>query len=203
MDVQLKELIDKIKNDGVKSAEESAQTIISEAETKASQIILNAEKKAKDLQESSKRDAELTKQSSLDAVKQSSRDLVIDLKKEIQSIFENLIKVDTAEALKGSGLSEAIIAVLSNWNKDSVADLSVMLPESEEAGVIKSINSKFVNLIKDGLEVKPHKGLDAGFKISVKDGNVYYDFTAEGVGLMMAEYLSPILANFVKDVKES
>jgi len=203
MDVQLKELIDKIKNDGVKSAEESAKSIISEAENKASQIILNAEKKAKDLQESSKRDAEITKQSSTDAVKQASRDLVIDLKKEIQNIFENLIKEETGKALTGNELSSAIIAVLSNWSKDSVSDLSVMIPESQEKEVIKSINDKFANLLKDGLEIKPHKNLDAGFKLSVKDGNAYYDFSADGIGQMMAEYLSPNLANFVKDVKES
>ncbi len=203
MDVQLKELIDKIKNDGVKSAEESAGAIISEAETKAEQIIKSAEKKAADLKESSIKDAELAKQSGVDAVKQSARDLVIDLKKEIEGIFENLIKSGSEDSLKGDGLSNAIIAVLNNWDKDSVSDLTVLLPESEETNVKKSINSKFGDLVKSGLEIKPHKGIEAGFKISEKDGNVYYDFTAEGVGQMMAEYLSPSLAKFVKDVKES
>jgi V/A-type H+/Na+-transporting ATPase subunit E len=203
MDVQLKELIDKIKNDGVKSAEESAAAIISEAEAKAKQIILDAEKKAKDLQENSQRDAEVSKQSSIDAVKQAARDLVIDLKKEIETIFENLIKSGTEESLKGDELSSAIIAVLNNWNKDSVSDLSVMLPVDQEEAVVKSINKKFGDLLKEGLEIKPHKGIEAGFKISEKDGNVYYDFSAEGLGQMMAEYLSPALSNFVKDVKES
>lgn len=203
MDVQLKELIDKIKNDGVKSAEESAQAIITEAEKKAAQIIQAADKKANDLLDSSKRDAEVAKQSSTDAVKQAARDLVIDLKKEIQNIFENLIKTETEQALTGNELSSAIIAVLGNWDKNNVTDLSVMLPETEKEAVVKSINSKFADLLKDGLEVNPHKGIEAGFKISEKDGNVYYDFSAEGVGQMMAEYLSPVLANFVKDVKES
>ena len=203
MDVQLKELIDKIKNDGVKSAEESAKAIISEAEKKAEEIINGAQKKAVDLKESSTREAELSKQSSIDAVKQSARDLVIDLKKEIEGVFATLIKSGSEDALKGDGLSNAIIAVLNNWDKNSVSDLAVLLPEAEEAEVKKSINSKFSELIKKGLEIKPHKGIDAGFKISEKDGNVYYDFSAEGVGQMMAEYLSPGLAQFVKDVKES
>ena len=203
MDVQLKELIDKIKNDGVKRAEESAQEIVTKAEAKATQIIKTAEKKAVDLKESSIKDAELTKQSGVDAVKQSARDLVIDLKKEIEGIFDSLIKSGSEDSLKGDGLSNAIIAVLNNWDKDSIPDLTVLLPESEEINVKKTISSKFGDLVKSGLEIKPHKGLDAGFKISEKDGNVYYDFSAEGVGQMMAEYLSPTLAQFVKDVKES
>lgn len=203
MDVQLKELIDKIKNDGVKSAEESAKSIISEAEAKAEKIIKEAEKKADDLKAAAVKDAELSKQSSIDAVKQSARDLVIDLKKDIERIFDRLIKSETEAALKGETLGDAIVAVLTNWDKDKTSDLSVLLPEDKKDEVIKVINSKFKGLIEAGLEIKPNKSIDAGFKISEKNGNAYYDFSAEGVGQLMAEYLSPSLAKLVKDVKES
>ena len=47
MDVQLQELIDKIKKDGVASAENASATIIAEAEKKAAQIVAEAEAKAK------------------------------------------------------------------------------------------------------------------------------------------------------------
>ena len=46
MDIQLQELIDKIKNDGVASAEAKAKEIIAEAEKKAASIISSAEEKA-------------------------------------------------------------------------------------------------------------------------------------------------------------
>ena len=42
MDVQLQELIDKIKKDGVASAEASSAAIIAEAEAKAAEIINSA-----------------------------------------------------------------------------------------------------------------------------------------------------------------
>ncbi|MBN2834575.1 MAG: V-type ATP synthase subunit E [Candidatus Delongbacteria bacterium] len=203
MDVQLKELIDKIKNDGVKSAEESAKAIITDAESKAKQILLDAEKKANDLKTSSQREAELVKQSSTDAVKQAARDLVIDLKKEIEGIFSNLVKSGVESALTGEALGDAIVAVLSNWDKDKVSNLSVLLPANDEEAVKKVISKKLGDLLKSGLEIKPVKTISAGFKVSEKDGNAYYDFSAEGVGEMMATYLSPSLAGFVKDVKES
>lgn len=202
MDVQLKELIDRIKNDGVKTAEDTAKNIISEAEKKAQVIIENAEKKAADLKESSIQSAELNKQSGINAIKQSARDLVIDLKKEIEGIFDSFIKSETENALKGEGLSKAITAVLNNWNKDSVSDLSILLPESELNNVKKTLNAKFSSEMKSGLEIKPNKSIDSGFKIAEKGGNVYYDFSAEGIGQMMAQYLSPQLAEFVKEVKE-
>ena len=43
MDVQLQELIDKIKKDGIANAESEAQKIIAEAEKKAQSIIADAE----------------------------------------------------------------------------------------------------------------------------------------------------------------
>ena len=46
MDVQLQELIDKIKKDGVTAAEKEAAKIIADAEKKADSITKNAEEKA-------------------------------------------------------------------------------------------------------------------------------------------------------------
>ena len=46
MDVQLQELIDKIKKDGVASAEAAASDIIAQAEKKAAALIAEAEDKA-------------------------------------------------------------------------------------------------------------------------------------------------------------
>ena len=49
MDIQLQELIDKIKKDGVAASEQQSALIVSEAEKKAAGIIAEAEKKADDM----------------------------------------------------------------------------------------------------------------------------------------------------------
>ena len=54
MDVQLQELIDKIKKDGVASAEASSAAIIAEAEKKAAAVIAEAEAKAAEIINSAK-----------------------------------------------------------------------------------------------------------------------------------------------------
>lgn len=203
MDVQLKELIEKIKSDGVKSAEESAAKILAEAESKAKTIVAEAEKKAQSLKDNGIREAELAKQSGIEAIRQSARDLVIDLKKEIEALFDSIIKNETEAALTGKGLSDAVLTVLGNWDSNKVADLKVLLPEAEAAAVKEAVKGKMAAAVEKGLEIVPFPGVDAGFKIAVKDGNIYYDFTAEGVGQMMSEYLSPSLAQIVQDTKES
>ena len=49
MDVQLQELIDKIKKDGVASAENEAAKIVAEAEKNAEKIIADAQEKAAEI----------------------------------------------------------------------------------------------------------------------------------------------------------
>ncbi len=45
MEVQVQELIEKIKNDGIQSAEKRAEEIISEAQNKAASIVRDGERK--------------------------------------------------------------------------------------------------------------------------------------------------------------
>ena len=54
MDVQLQELIDKIKKDGVAAAEKDAAKIIADSEKKAEAIIEEAQSKAADIIKSAK-----------------------------------------------------------------------------------------------------------------------------------------------------
>jgi cell division septum initiation protein DivIVA len=55
MDVQLQELIDRIKSEGVASAEKQAAVIVEEAEKKAQAIIAEAEEKANAVIEDAKK----------------------------------------------------------------------------------------------------------------------------------------------------
>ena len=57
MDIQLQELVDKIKKDGVDAASAEASKIVQEAEGKASAIIANAQKEADALIQGGKNEA--------------------------------------------------------------------------------------------------------------------------------------------------
>jgi len=203
MDVQLQELIDKIKTEGVKKSEEESAKIIADAQEKAKQIIKDAEKQANSLKEQSQKESALNKQSSIDAVKQASRDIVIELKKEIEGIFNLIIKSNTSDVFSGNSLELAILKIIENWDKDNLADISVLLPESDLDKVKKFLNEKLAKEILNGLEIKPNKNLDIGFQISQKDGNSYFDFSADGIAQLIYSYLSPQLAGMLIGEKEA
>ncbi|MBB6478977.1 V-type ATP synthase subunit E [Spirochaeta isovalerica] len=197
MDVQLKELIEKIKTDGVKTAEDKAAEILRNAEIKSAEIIDNANKEAQRIKEDAKTEAARAEQSGREALKQAGRDLIIDVKGQVGDLFTGLIKAGTADALSGKALTEGIASVIGNWKGD-VEDLSVLVSEKQLKEIDKELKSKLAKEIKAGLEVKPYKGAAAGFRVSEKDGKAFFDFTDEVLADYLSRYLNASLAETLK-----
>ena len=52
--------------------------------------------------------------------------------------------------------------------------------------------------ISKGLEIKPDKTLSNGFRIGLKDGSAFYDYSAESVAELFSAYLNPRVAAILK-----
>ena len=62
----------------------------------------------------------------------------------------------------------------------------------------KSLSTSLKAEIKKGLEIKPDSTLTAGFRIGVKNGAAFYDYSAESLAEMFAAYLNPKVAALMK-----
>lgn len=193
MDVQVKELIEKIKNDGVKSAEETAAGIISDAEKKAAALMEKAGKDASEIKSQAQNEASRMEQAGKEALKQAGRDLLISVRKDVEGLFDSVVKSGTAEVLKGDSLKECIVTVLKSWNSEEVKDLTVMVPENLLKDLEADMKKQLKGEIEKGLEIKPFNDIEAGFRISSKDGRAFYDFSDDELMTMLSKYLSPSL----------
>ena len=197
MDVQLKELIEKIKTDGVKNAEEKTAEIIRKAEIKSAEIIDNANKEAQAIKDAGKAEAARSEQSGKEALKQAGRDLLLDVRSQMSDLYSGLLKSGTAESLSGKALTEGIVSIIKNWKGD-LEDLSVLISESQLGEIEKELKSKMAKEIKDGLEIKPYKGSTAGFRVSEKDGKAFFDFTDEVLADYLSRYLNASISETLK-----
>ncbi|MBO5305996.1 MAG: V-type ATP synthase subunit E, partial [Clostridia bacterium] len=77
MEIQLQELIDQIKKDGVATAEAEAKTIVETARSDAEKIIFGAQAQADKILTDAKTEAERMTKSSEDAIRQAGRNLLI------------------------------------------------------------------------------------------------------------------------------
>lgn len=203
MEVRLKELIEKIKNEGVKTAEEKSNEIIKEAQAKAGKIVSDAQKKADLIIQNGKAEVEKYKNSGDMALKQAGRDLLINLKGKLKDVFSLVVETETNSALSSGVLERAIIELIKSWNKDELKDLNILIPEKLLKEVEVSLKNKLAEELKSGLEIKPFSNIDAGFRVSKKDGSAYYNFTDKGIAEVLSQYLNPKLNEILsKSIEE-
>ncbi|MCK5736645.1 MAG: V-type ATP synthase subunit E [Spirochaetaceae bacterium] len=199
MDVQLKELIDKIKNDGVKNAEENAARIIADAEVQAAAVLKTAQANADKLRETAIADADKTERSGREALRQAGRDLILTVKGEIETLFSKVLEHETAGVLDGELFSELVSSAVASLSGDKLVEIDILVPEKNFSEVENGLLSKLGKDMSSGMEIKPFKGLKAGFRISMKDGSAFYDFSDSEIAAMLSRSLNPRLASLLSE----
>ncbi|MDR0402663.1 MAG: V-type ATP synthase subunit E [Treponema sp.] len=202
MDIQLHELIDKIKKDGIESASEEASRLKAQAEAEAKRVVDAAKKEAEAILARAKADAERTEKAGVAAVGQASRNLVLEFRAKIQGLLDAIVVKEVSAAFDGDALKKLLPEIIKNWAAKG-DDLAVLLSEGDLRGLESSLKEKLSAELKKGVEFKSDRGLQAGFRIAGKDGAAYYDFSAAAVAELLSAYLNPRLAETLKNaVKE-
>lgn len=200
MDVQLQELIDKIKKDGVTAAEAKAAEIIESANKKAESIIAAAQEKSSEIIKKSKAETERMEKASEEAITQAGRNMLLSFKDSLIKELDSLILSETTAAESKTVLEKLVPETVKAWAKNADAsELSVLLNEKDLKELEKSLTASLKAEISKGLEIKPDKTLSAGFRIGVKNGAAFYDYSAESLAEMFAAYLNPKVAALLKN----
>ena len=198
MDIQLNELIEKIKKEGIESAQAGAAKLKSDAETEAKKLIEDAKHEADTIVERAKEEALRSEKAGVAALEQASRNLILAFKGEIQELLNNLTAQTVVSSYSADVLKEILPEIIKNWAAKNTDSLSVLLSENDLKKLDDSFKSQLVSALKGGVELKAVKKLDSGFHIAEKDGSVFYDFSAETVAAMLSAYLNPKLAEILK-----
>ena len=198
MDIQVQELIDKIKKDGIETASEEAARIKVEAEAEARRIVESAKKEADGIISRGKQDAERSEKAGVAALEQASRNLVLAFKEEIQSLLDKLIGEHVAAHYGDDVLKAALPEMLKAWVTKGENNLAVILPEGELSKLQGFFSEKLTGELWKGVELKSSRKLTTGFHISNKEGSIYYDFSAESAAQLISAYLNPKLAEILK-----
>jgi V/A-type H+-transporting ATPase subunit E len=199
MDIQLQELIEKIKRDGIESASEEASRLKSQAEADAKRIVEAAQREADGIIAKAKTDAERSEKAGIAAVGQASRNLVLAFKAEIQGLLDKITAAETAAAYTDDALKAVLPDLVKGWASKGSDSLDVILPGAQLKKTEAYFKGKLSAEIKKGLELKADRNLEAGFRIINKDGSAYYDFSAEAVAELLSAYLNPRLGDTLKE----
>lgn len=199
MEVQLQELVDKIKKDGVAAAEEKAVSIIQEAEEKAKAIIAEAENEAQTAIKKAETEADRFRKAAESSIEQAGRNTLISFQQGILRKLESIINEETSKTYNADILKTLIPETVKLWVKNNnTEDLAVILAPQDLKTLENTLGAALKNVISKGVELKADDRMAGGFKVGTKDGAAYYDFSAEAVADLFAAYLSPKTAEILK-----
>lgn len=189
MELQIQDLVDSIKRDGIAEAEKKAAQIVSEAKQKADELVRNGAKEAAKLVEDAKKDVSVMQQSGKAAIEQAGRDVILSLKKSINSHFDRLLEKTVSNAMTGEDLVKLIVQVVRS-GMTKVGESAIELSATDFAKLADSLRSELATELKAGLEIRPVPSVSVGFRLSAKDSSSYYDFSAEETTRMLAPFLN-------------
>ncbi len=199
MDVQLNELIEKIKNDGIRSAEDEASRIIVDAQKQAADIVSKAEIEARRIQKVAGVEAEKTERSGTEALRHAGRDLLLTVRSSIEDMFNRIVKSSVTDSLNPELLSQAVMETIRSLAIESLSGVEVQIPENQFALIEPGLRGAMVDEFKKGMKIAPVKGLDAGFRVSIKNGSMFYDFSDQEIVEMLSRFLNPQLVKIISD----
>jgi V/A-type H+-transporting ATPase subunit E len=202
MEIQLQELIDKIKTEGIKTAEQESARLLHDAEKKANDIVAKAHDEASAIVAKGQDEIRRFEQTAKDAVTQAGRNTILSLRARITELFDALIAEQTKEAFTPKVLEEAIVSLIKSWSKKQVTDLQVLLSPSDLKKLENQLKGRLAGELKKGVELKPFPEIKAGFRIAMEDGSAYYNFTDQGIAEILAEYLNPKIAEIVQEATQ-
>ena len=202
MEIQLQELIDQIKNDGVVAAEAEAKSIIAAAKAEADRLVADAQAQADKILANAKLENERMVKSSEDAIRQAGRNLLISFRESVARELKSIVGENVREVYSSESLAKLIVNVVECWaNRPDAEEISVFLNSDD----LKNLENTLLTALKDkmltGVTLKANDNFDGGFRIAVNDGGAYYDYSSEAVVDMLSNYLSPKVAELLKEAE--
>ncbi|MDD3790105.1 MAG: V-type ATP synthase subunit E [Sphaerochaetaceae bacterium] len=196
MELQIQDLVDSIKREGIEVAESEATKIVELARKEAADLVAAGTKEAALIVEKGKKESNLMVASGKAALEQAARDLILSLQKTIEGHFDRLLE----ESVNNSFSSDQLVALISDVvkaniapTKESVVDLN---PDTfKKLG--NSLKEALAKELKEGLEIRPLEAVSSGFRLSLKDGSSYYDFSTNEISIMLKHFLNPTLQEIV------
>jgi len=195
---EIKDLIEKIQRDGVKAGQEEAAKIKALAEQEAKKIIAQAKQQAQEIIEQANNEAKRLNDATGASLKQTGRDLMISIKKEINNMLENLVKTELRQAMTAQELSQIISSLIKSAQLSTNSEVIVTLSQQDKDKLEKHFLKELSDETKKQITLKAAQGIDSGFVISFDAGKSIFDFSAQALTDYICSSLKPELETILK-----
>lgn len=181
-------LIDRIRDQGIQSANREAARILAGAESKASQLVAEAQKQAEQLRAKATADIEAERAAAEEALKLSARDTVTRLKNLVSTAFETFVRRLVTTATQDRQLMKNLILVLAGHSAEEFIkdkQIQILLSEAILTGQSdpklrdlgkQTILSLSSDMLREGVELIPSGSVKGGAKVRLVGEQLEIDY---------------------------
>jgi V/A-type H+-transporting ATPase subunit E len=190
---EIRDLIEKIHQEGIKAAEEKSQLIEEEARQKADAILAQARQDAEEMMVSAKARVRLEDEKGKALLAQAGRDLLLSLRIEINAMLGRIMVSEVAQTLTPETISGLIRDVVSEYGREDSHPVTVELNSSAREILELHFLRKLEEETKRSIVLRPSDEITGGFTISFDSERSRFDFTDGALAEYLGTHLKPRL----------
>jgi V/A-type H+-transporting ATPase subunit E len=200
MEQKIRELTEKLFQEGVRQGESEASRIISEAQAKAAGILSDARAQAETIISETQKEISKLKNQAVSDIKLSGTQAISAIRQRIvnlitaQIIDENV----TSTMSDPSVIKDLIITIVSNWkNSTEIPGFEVLLSSDKQHELNSLLEKTISEHLKQSISFLFSDSIKAGFRIGPSGGSFKISITDEDFSEFIKEYLRPQTRRFL------
>lgn len=196
---EIRDLIEKINQEGIRAAEEKAHNIEAAAQQRADDILAHAMRESEEMIAAAKDRIRRDDEKGKILLNQAGRDLLLSLRKEINAMLGGIVVSEIQEALTPEALFKLLSEVVRNYSAGEISDITVVLNKEDLEILEKNFLYKLKEETKKKIILSPSEEISGGFTISFDSGKSCYDFTDKALAEYIGTYLKPKLNQILQE----
>ncbi|MBM4156328.1 MAG: ATPase [Lentisphaerae bacterium] len=196
---ELKHLIERIQKEAVDKSEKDAAQIVAQAKEKAAAAVKDAEAKAKAILEKAEKDSQVFVERSQRTLEQAARDLLITVGQGIENILEDIVGEAVKGAMDAEMLKQMMLKIAQVYATQGGAEsrIEFLIDEKDQAQIVQFFADQYRQHLVQGLTIRAESGIAGGFRVALKDGHIFHEFTKPAIAEALCNFLRPHLAEIV------
>lgn len=205
----VQELINRLRDDGVKAGKEEADQVLREAREQAAKIINHAKAEATEMLDKARSKIETEKAAAHESLRVAIRDTELKMEAELKADFsaqvKRLVSVEMRDKEFLRQLILAISGLAAGGQVSSEQPVNVLLPnelfETDEEGtrLTEEGRNRMRNLVlgitgemfREGVELKPSEKMSGGIRIQLVGEDLEIDLSDKAISELLLEFLLP------------
>jgi len=196
---EIRDLIEKINQEGIRAAEEKAQNIEAAAKQRADDILAQARLEAEEMIAVAKDRIHREDEKGKTLLVQAGRDLLLSLRKEINAMLGRIVVSDIQQVLTNEALFKLLSEVVRNFSAKEGSDITVLLNKDDLEILEKFFLLQLREETRKKIILRPAEEISGGFTISFDSGKSCYDFTDKALAEYIGTYLKPKLNKILQE----